>query len=773
MTTGPATIGDSVLRTEDHHLVTGRTTWTSNVRPPGTLHLVFVRSPMAHARIRVDVRAAREAVNVVAAWTGTEIATWCAETPRLADDEAGFPLVATDIVRYVGEAVAVVVARSEAAAVDAAELVEVDYRELPAVPDAESALAEGAVQLHQGVVGNVVEESRRGSGDVVEAFHGADVVVRRRFEQPRLFPAALEPRTAVAQPDADGYTVWVSTQVPHLVQLLMAEGSGIPADRIRVIAADVGGGFGGKFSYPEELVVLLAARALNRPVAWVSTRSEDLQTTYHGRALIQDVALAATRDGRIIGLEVDLTCDVGGYSSTIGPGAAMGGAKMYPGIYQIPKFSFRCRCVLTNKTPVGAYRGAGRPEATYAIERIVDELAAELDLDPIELRRRNWIQPDQFPYRTAGGMTYDVGDYAATTDAMLELSDYADLRRRQSKLNDEDSTKRLGLGVSTYVEVCGAGAAKYDDDHVETSSVRLTPHGAEAIVGSTAFGTGHVTSWKQIVGGVLGLDVDAVTVVQGDTLRAPHGFDSYGSRSVGVVGAALHDAALAVRERASDLAARLLECDPTDLEVDAGVFTVRGTSASMTLRDVTLASYDDVDLVREGYEPGLGCTRTTDVEAPTFPAGAHLAVVEVDTETGFVDLLDYVAVDDVGNVVNPMIVEGQVHGGVVQGIAQALFEEASYDDEANVLTPSFTEYAIPSAADLIAMRTDRRTTPATHNSLGTKGVGEAGAIAAPPAVVNAVLDALRPLGVVDIPMPCTPHRVWRAIHSTRPDLSPT
>lgn len=760
-------IGDAVLRTEDQHLITGRTTWTANLRPPGTLHLVFVRSPTAHARVAVDVGVARSAPGIVAAWTGDDIARWCPVLPRLDDDEPPYPVIATDTVRYVGEPLAAVVARSAAEAVDAAELIDVRYDELPVVADLDAALAADAPQLHPSVEHNTVTDKTRGSGDVAAAFAAADVVVRRSWEQPRVFPAALEPRVVTVQPGADGFTVWLSTQTPHVVQQLLADGSGIPVDRLRVVAPDVGGGFGGKFSYPEELVVLLASRELNRPVAWTATRSEDLQSTYHGRALRQEVAISATADGTITGLDVRLIADAGAYSSPIGPGSALGGAKMYPGIYRIPNFRLRCQCALTNKTPVGAYRGAGRPEATYAIERIVDELAAKLRIDPVELRRQNWIQPEQFPYQTSAGMTYDVGDYAATTDAMLKLSDYAGLRQRQADANSGGSTKRLGIGVSTYVEVCGGGAIKVNDDHMETSSVRLTPDGAEVVVGSTAFGTGHVTSWAQIVSDVLELDIHSVKVVQGDTERARHGFDSYGSRSLSVVGSAVYEAAVDVRAKAVEVAARMLECDPGDVEFAAGACTVRGTTTSISVREVVRASYDDRGLALAGYEPGLGCTRATNVEDATFPFGAHLAVLEVDTDTGEVEMLDYVAVDDVGNVVNPLIVEGQVQGGIVQGIAQVLFEEAAYDEHANPMTPSFTEYAIPTAADVISMRTDRRVTPATGNPLGTKGVGEAGTIAAPPAVMNALLDALRPLGVVDVPMPATPYRVWRAITSAR------
>ena len=759
------TIGTALRRTEDQHLIIGRTSWTSNIRPPGTLHLVFVRSPMPHAHFRLDVSEARRAAGVVAVLTGADLARWCPRTPGF-ESIGSMPLVAVETVRYVGDPVAVVVARSLAEAVDAAELIDVDYDDLPPVADVMAALAEGAPQLQPDVAGNVAEDEERVTGDVDEAFAGADVVVRRRFEQPRVFIAAMEPRAAIAHPTADGFTVWISTQVPHIAKHFLAKGSGIDPERIRVIAPDVGGGFGGKLFYPEELVALLVARDLNRPVAWTANRSEDLQTTFHGRALIQDVAIASSADGDILGLDVGLIADAGAYVSPLGPGAAMGGARMYPGIYRVPSFRLRCRCVLTNKTPVGAYRGAGRPEATYAIERIMDELAAELQMDPVALRRRNWIPADQFPYETSGGVTYDVGDYAATADAAIALVDYDVLRDKQRSHNTADSTTRIGIGVSTYVEACGGGI-RINKDAVETASVRLTPTGAEVVIGTTAFGTGHSTTWAQIVSDVLGVDPGAVKVVQGDTERARHGFDSYGSRSVSVVGSALLQAAQQVRERALQVAARLLECSVDDISLESTTFTVRGTSTSASLHDVTLASYDDLTLRDDGYEPGLGCTRTTDLSIVTYPFGAHIAVVEVDLETGMVKLVDYVGVDDVGNVVNPLIVEGQVHGGAVQGIAQALFEEVSYDEDANLLTPSFAEYAIPSAADVITMRTDRRVTPATTNPLGTKGVGEAGAIAAPPAVFNAVLDALRPLGVVDVPMPCTPHRVWRAIQAAR------
>jgi carbon-monoxide dehydrogenase large subunit len=754
----------SVLRTEDLHLITGTTRWTANIRPLGTLHLVFVRSPMPHARFTIDVTEARNASGVHAVWTGADVARWCPELPSF-EDGPNMELLATDTVRYVGEAVAVVVARSAAAAVDAAELVDVDYDDLPAITDAEAALGDDAPLLHVGMSSNKASDDREGAGDVDAAIAAAEVVLTRRFEQPRVFPAAMEPRSVVVAPEGDGFTAWVSTQTPHIVRHFLAIAADMSEDLLRVIAPDVGGGFGGKFFYAEEVVALLAARELNRPVAWNATRSEDFQTTFHGRAIIQDITIAATREGEITALDVHLIGDAGAYVSPIGPGSASGGLQMYPGIYRIPNHRIVCETSLTNKTPVGAYRGAGRPEATYAIERIVDDLAAELGVDPVELRRKNWIPSDAFPYTTSGGATYDVGDYAATTDAMLDLADYTGLRKRQAVQNVDGATTRIGIGVSTYVEACGGGV-RYRKDAFETASVRLTPDGAEVVIGTTAFGTGHATSWAQIVHRELGVEVAAVKIVQGDTDRARHGFDSYGSRSLSVVGSALHDASVEVRRRATEVAAKVLEANPDDLEFEDGVFTVRGTQASTTIRDVTLASYArKIEL--DGLEPGLGCTRTSDLRIATYPFGGHLAAVEVDVETGVVRLTDYVGVDDVGNVVNAMIVEGQVHGGVVQGIAQAMFEEVAYDEQANVLTPSFIEYAMPSAADLITMKTDRRVTPATTNPLGTKGVGEAGAIASPPAVINAVLDALRPLGVNEMTMPSTPFRVWTAIQQAQ------
>jgi carbon-monoxide dehydrogenase large subunit len=754
-------IGDPVRRKEDDHLVTGRTTWTANVRPTGTLHLAFLRSPVAHARlVHLDVGGAAAVPGVVAVLTSKDLgldARGFVGTMTGRRSPAHQPLVA-DVVRFPGEPVAAVIARDAATAVDALSAIEVDYEPLPTVGDAEAALT-SATLVHENINGNICFTREQSAGDVAGAFAGAGVVVRRRFSLARVSTAAMEPRSVVAAPEGDGYVVWTSTQTPQIVRYELARAAGLPEALLRVVAPDVGGGFGGKIAaYMEDFVVLQAARRLGRPVAWNATRGEDLATTCHGRVLVQDIAVAATTEGRLLGLDVGLTADVGAYVSPVGPGSAMGGSELYSGIYRFDAYVLRATGVYTNRAPVGAYRGAGRPEASFAIERVLDELAAELDLDPIELRRRNWIS--EFPHTIVSGLTVDVGDYVAATDRAIELFDYAGLRAEQQRRRAAGDVVQLGIGVSAYIEACGGGV-KYADDAEETASVRLLPTGgAEVIVGTTAFGTGHATSWSQLVSGVLGVPLADVRVIHGDTASAPHGFGSYGSRSLVVGGAAVHAAALRTRDKAMNLAAEMLEASVGDLELVDGVFGVKGTpSATVTLAAVALHSYQAGGAV----EPGLGSVCGSNLDTETYPAGTHLAAVEVDTETGHVRVLRFVAVDDVGNVVNPMLVDGQIHGGVAQGIGEALFEEMAYDDDGNLVTSSLSELTIPAASDLPSFITDRICTPSPATPLGSKGVGEAGAIGSLPAVVNAVHDAVRHLGVRDLDVPCTPERVWRAL----------
>lgn len=789
--TGRVPIGVAVPRREDAHLLTGATRWTANLTPRDALHAAFVRSPLGHARlVRVDVGAAAAAPGVVAVLTAADLPAGQDTEPSLYPSRPSppRPLLARDVVRFAGEPVAVVLASSQAEAVDAAELVDVDYDPLPALLDAATAAAEGALPLHEGLDSNVVDAFTRSCGrDVDTALAEAErdgLLVRRRFTMPRVFPAAMEPRAVLAAPDRQrpgGFVVHTSTQSPHLVRHLLAVGSDLPVELLRVVAPDVGGGFGGKLgAYAEDHLCLLLARRMQRPVAWVATRSEDVASTTHGRVLVQDLTLAATRDGVITALDVRLLADVGAYVSAIGAGSSLGGWQMYPGVYRVPAYRFAHRGVLTNATPVGAYRGAGRPEATYAIERVIDELAGLAGLDPVEVRRRNWVT--EFPHRSITGLTYDVGDYAAATDRALELAGYDELRAEQARRRAAADPVALGVGLATYVEVCGGGI-KPSREAVETATVRLTPDGrAEAVVGTSPYGTGHETSWAQIVSDVLGVPFQRVQVVHGDTGTAPDGFDSYGSRSLIVGGTALHAAAIEVREAARGLAAQLLECDPVDLELraDPARFEVRGTTVSVALAEVAAASYHGAehrsaageagDVAGAGplpadLEPGLACVRRTELGTETYPHGTHVAVVEVDTATGQVRLRDFVAVDDVGTVVNPLIVEGQQHGGIAQGIAQALYEEAGYDELGNLLSVGLGDYGLPAAVDLPALRAERTVTASTTNSLGAKGVGETGAIGAPPAVLNAVLDALRPHGVGELQMPCTPERVWRALRA--------
>ncbi len=775
---GAAQIGQGRLRKEDARLITGQTQWTDNITFPGLLHMAVLRSPMAHARINsVDVSAALERPGVIAAFSGADLAdeqgslpcAWPVTADMVAPDH--HPL-ATDEVRYVGDGVAVVVARGRYEAADALEAIEVDYDPLPPVLDMEEAL-KNEVLVHSDKGTNQCFVWPYENGDTDAAFAGAEVTVKRRFIQQRLIPSAMEPRGVVVEPlaAADEYTIYSATQIPHVLRVMLALVTGIPEQRLRVIAPDVGGGFGSKLDvYAEEVITLLVARRLGRPVKWTESRSEGYQTTIHGRDQIQDIEIAADRDGRIRGLTVDLKADMGAYLQLITPGIPLLGALMYPAIYKMDAYRFNCVGVFTTKTPTDAYRGAGRPEATYAIERILDELAAELGMDPIELRRRNWIGHEEFPYTTIGGMTYDSGDYEAATARAMELFGYDDLRREQRERRDRGDPVQLGLGTSTFTEACGwapsrvLGQLAYAGGGWEQASIRMLPTGkVEVVTGTSPHGQGHETAWSQIAADALGVPFEDVQVIHGDTQSSPSGWDTYGSRSVAVGGIAVHLAAAKVVDKARVIAAHLLEADPGDVEFADGTFSVRGSAeARKTIQEVSLAVFAAHDLP-EGVEPTINAESVYDPVNFSFPHGTHLCAVEVDTETGASLIRSYVAVDDVGNVINPMIVEGQVHGGLAQGIAQALYEEAVYDAEGNLVTGGFVDYLVPAAPDLPEFTTDRTVTAATSNPLGVKGVGEAGTIAATPAVINAVVDALRPLGVTDIRMPATPERVWRAI----------
>ncbi len=787
-TAQPATaeFGRARKRKEDARLITGRTRWTDNITLPGMLHLAVVRSPLAHAKItRINTDAAKQLPGVHGVFTATDLGAEgiglpCAWpiTPDMKAPQA--PPLASDTVHFAGEGVAIVVARDAASARDAADAVEVDYDAREPVLDMEAALADGATLVHSELGTNrnalwVFDSAAAGSGgDVEGAIRDADVVVTRRFRQQRLIPAFMEPRSVVVDPTGEQITMWSATQVPHILRVMIALTLGVPEQKVRVIAPDVGGGFGGKLQVtPEEIITFMVARRLGKPVKWTESRSESLVSAHHGRDQIQDITIAARRDGTVTGLKVELLADMGAYLRLVSPGIPMLGAFMYNSIYKIPAYHFACTNVFTSKTPTDAYRGAGRPEATFAIERMMDELAVELGIEPLELRERNWIKHEEFPYTTVSTLTYDSGNYEAATARAKELFGYDALRAEQHRRREADDPVQLGIGISTFTEMCGLapsrvlGSLSYGAGGWEHASIRMLPTGkVEVVTGSSAHGQGHDTAWSQIVADQLGVAFEDVEVLHGDTQSAPKGMDTYGSRSLTVGGIAVVKAAEKVIEKARKIAAHMLECSETDLDYQHGKFTIKGTDKGMTVAAIALAVFAAHNLP-DGVEPSLDSDATYDPQNFSFPHGTHLCATEVDTETGWVSIRSYVCVDDVGHVVNPLIVDGQVHGGLAQGIAQALFEEAVYDESGTLTTGTLADYLVPSASDLPHFTTDRTETPSTTNPLGVKGVGEAGTIASTPAVVNAIIDAVRHLGVTDIEMPCSPQRVWRAVQSAR------
>ena len=775
-------LGRPIKRKEDAKLLHGRTNWTDNIQLPGTLHMAILRSPFAHANItKLDVSGALQQPNVVAAYGADELGDLNGSVPcvwPVTDDIVmpDFPSLAKGKVRQVGDCVAVVLATDAKHAADALEAIDVEYEPLDAIVDMEAALAPDSPLLHEDAGTNQCYVYNLGGG-YDDAKAKADVVVKRRFINQRLIPAFMEPRSVVAAPMgmSDEITVWSSTQIPHILRVLIALVTGLPENNLRIVAPDVGGGFGGKLQiYREEILVTQIARKLGRPVKWTESRSEDMVATHHGRDQIQDIEIAATKDGTLLGLKVDLLANMGAYLQIITPGTPLLGMFMYPAIYKMDAYDFQCTGVFTSTTPTDAYRGAGRPEATYAIERIMDELAAELDMDPMALRQKNWITHEEFPYTTVAGLTYDTGNYEAATAKAMDLFGMDELRAEQQRRRESGDPVQLGIGISTFTEMCGLapsrtlGALKYVAGGWEHATIRMLPTGkVELITGTSPHGQGHETAWSQIAASILGIGVEDIEVVHGDTGRAPYGMDTYGSRSLAVGGQAIKKAADNLIEKATVIAAHQLECSPGDLEFADGQFSVKGDpEKSQPLAAVAFEAFTAHNLP-DGVEPTLQGEATVDPEDFSFPHGTHLAAMEVDTETGQVTVRKYVAVDDVGVQVNPMIVEGQVHGGLAQGIAQALYEGAFYDEDGLPLNANLSTYLIPAAPDLPSFITDRTETPSTTHPLGTKGVGEAGTIASTPAIINGVVDALRPLGVTDVAMPATPMTVWKAIQAAK------
>lgn len=779
-------IGKSMKRVEDPRFIQGKGKYVANLQIPGMLHAAIVRSPHAHATInRIDASAALGMPGVVAVYTGADLAADgvgglpCGFNPP-GIKTAPHPALAIGKVRHVGDGVAVVIAENRYAAQDAADAVQVDYTPLPAVVDAKKAAEPGAPQLHDEIPNNTSFYWALGNRDEINrAFAAADHVVELDLINQRLIPNAMEPRACVAQYSdfSDELTIWTTSQNPHIIRLLLSLATlHVPENKVRVISPDVGGGFGSKiFHYAEEVIVPWAARKLNRPVKWVSTRSEAFVTDAHGRDHVTTCKLALKNDGTMVGLDVTTYANMGAYLSTFAaliPTAIY--ITLFSGLYKIPVIFGESYGTMTNTVPVDAYRGAGRPEASYVLERLVDIAARDLKMDPIELRRKNFIQPHEFPYQTPVALLYDSGDYDKLFDKAVEVSNYSELLRQRNAARA--AGKLVGVGVSGCIEASGLGPSKVvislgaGVGLWESGSIRVHPTGKVSVfTGSHAHGQGHETTFAQIVADELGIPMGDVEIIHGDTGRTPFGLGSYGSRSASVGGSALVRSAEKIRSKLLKMAAFQLEVAEEDVVYDrtSGKVHVKGSpdqaKSFVELSVGTLTAHQ----LPEGMEPGLEETTFYDPANFTFPNSAHIAMVEIDRNTGEVKLTHYTSVDDVGNVINPLIVEGQMIGGVAQGVGQALWEHGVYDDSGQLLSGSMMDYAMPRADGFPTILTDRIETPSPHNPLGVKGAGEMGTIASTVTVANAVMDALAPLGIRHVDMPLTAEKLWKAIQSAK------
>ncbi|MGN6673459.1 MAG: xanthine dehydrogenase family protein molybdopterin-binding subunit [Thermomicrobiales bacterium] len=779
-------VGARIKRVEDPKLITGVGNYLDDIVLPGMTYAAILHSPHAHARIkRIDTTAALAHPGVIAVYTGKDLEPEvnplpCAWLAGGVPNNANTPrALAVDEVHYVGEAVAVVLAEDRYIAADARDLIQVEYEELPAVVDAEQATQEGAPQLHENAPNNVCMHWTAGNHDAADAaFAGAEVTVREKIVNQRLIPTAIETRGAICQYQAGTgeYTLWLSSQCPHVHRLLLAAFVlGVPEQKIRIIAPDIGGGFGSKiFVYPDMPLVAFAAKKANRPVKWIEDRDENYQWTAHGRDHITYAEVAGTRDGRITGLRVKTYANLGGYLSTIAPGipTTLYG-RMVPAVYKIPATFVEVYGVYTNTCPVDAYRGAGRPEATYLAERMIDRFAAEIGMDPVEVRRKNFVQPADFPYENGVGMLpYDSGDYEKALNRALEMASYPELRRKQAELRQQG--RYLGIGLSSYVEVCGVAPSAWIGLNGqgwgaglwESANVKVHLTGKVVVTtGAAPHGQGHETTFAQVVADELGVPMEDIIVQHGDTLGTPFGYGTYGSRSLAVGGTAIHRCTDKIVAKARKLAAHMLEASADDVVFEGGRFMVQGApETAKTIQEVALAASVGYSLPG-GMEPYLDETSYYDPPNCTFPFGTHVCVVEVDAETGETTFQRYLAVDDVGNVINPLIVDGQLHGGIVQGMAQAMWEHGVYDENGQLVTGSLMDYALPKAEMLPTFELDRTVTPTAVNPLGAKGAGEAGTIASAPCVVNAVVDALAPFGIKHLDMPLTAEHVWHAIQA--------
>ncbi len=786
-------IGASVRRKEDARFLSGRGHYTDDINRPGQAYAFIKRSDRPHATINtIDTSAAAAAPGVLAVYTGADMAADnvgglpCGWQIHSKDGspmkEPPHPVIAVGKVRHVGDPVAVVVAETKQQAKDAAELVNVDYTDLPAIATMQEALKPGAALVHDDAPGNLCYDWHIGDKAVVDGvFANAAKVVKLELTNNRLVPNAMEPRAALGDfdPASGDYALYTTSQNPHVIRLLMgAFVLHIPENRLRVVAPDVGGGFGSKiYHYAEEAIVTWASGKLHRPVKWTAERNESFMSDAHGRDHVSIAEMAVDKDGHFLGLRVSTLANMGGYLSTFAPCVPTYlYATLLAGVYKTPVVYCEVKAVFTNTVPVDAYRGAGRPEATFLLERLVDAVAQDTGVDRVELRRRNFIAPDAFPYQTPVALQYDSGNYQATLDAALTAADAAGFESRRAAAKARGRLR--GFGLSTYIEACGiapsavVGSLGARAGLYECANVRVHPTGSVTVyTGAHSHGQGHETTLAQLVVDQLGVPIDQVEVVHGDTDKIPFGMGTYGSRSLAVGGTAMVKAMDKIIAKGKKIAAHLMEASVDDIEFKDGKFTVSGTDKSKALAEISLAAYVPHNYPIEELEPGLDETAFYDPKNFTFPAGCHVAEVEIDADTGVTEVVNFVAVDDVGRVINPMIVEGQVQGGVAQGIGQALLENAVYDADGQLLSGSMMDYTMPRADNLPSIKVGTEVTLCTHNPLGVKGCGEVGAIGSPPAIINAIVDALKEYGVRHIDMPATAPKLWSIINAGRPGMA--
>src|SRR5579883_2664879 len=764
-------VGKRIRRREDPRLITGTATYVDDIQMPGMHHACMVRSPHGAAKIKsIDTRKAKELPGVVAVFTGKD-------TEKVGPVPCGASLpdlrvphhhiLATDRVYFTGHPVAVVVATDRYIARDAADLVEVDYEPLPAVTDPEKALAAGAPAVHPEWPDNTAFNYHQEGGDIEKAFSEAEVVVKQRITSQRLIPTSMETRGVVAEWRSGdrALTLYSSTQIPHLMRTLVAMMLGLEENRLRVVTPEVGGGFGSKLNvYAEEALMGFVAMKINKPVKWIESRRENFLTTIHGRGHVDYYEIAATKDGTILGIKLKIIQDLGAYHQLLTPAIPTLSVLMMPGLYKTQNIRADIVGVFTNAVPTDAYRGAGRPEATHGIERMVDVLAAELKMDPAEIRLKNFVAKDEFPFPTATGLIYDSGNYAAPLQKALETVGYQQLRAEQAEASKQG--KLMGIGISTYGEICALGPPPATPaGGWESATVKIEPTGKVTVMtGASPHGQGEETTFAQVAADELGVDIDDVLVVHGDTSIVQYGIGTFGSRGTAVGGTAMYFALQELKAKLKKFGAMLLNSD--DVTLANGRCIDNKTGASKSVQEIAAASYRAMQLP-PNTEPGMVSTHFWEPPNFTFPFGAHLVVTEIDRDTGAVKVLRYVAVDDCGNILNPLIVTGQVHGGVAQGIGQALYEQAVYDENGQLITGELMDYAVPKAHMMPWIESDHTVTPTPVNPLGVKGVGEAGTIGCSPAVVNSVVDALSPLGVRHIDMPMTPEKIWKLIMSAQ------